>query len=86
MYMYVCHVTCMKKLHRIHRKTCPMGFSIGLRLPVLDINRNMVPAVSPMSGSPTFDTEKKKKTKKSSKANLIITPPRPTGTRSNYST
>ena len=38
MYMYVCHVTCMKKLHRIHRKTCPMGFSIGLRLPVLDIN------------------------------------------------
>ena len=33
-------VTCpvLKKLHRIHRKTCSMGFSIGLRLPVLDIN------------------------------------------------
>ena len=31
---------------------------------------NLVPAVSPMSGSPTFDTEKKKKTEKSSEANL----------------
>ena len=39
MYMYVCHVTCMKKLHRVHRKTCLMGFSIGLSLPVLDINQ-----------------------------------------------
>ena len=28
-----------RELHRIHRKTCLMGFSIGLRLPVLDINR-----------------------------------------------
>ena len=33
-------------------------------------SRNLVPAVSPMSGSPTFDTEKKKKTEKSSEANL----------------
>ena len=36
-------------------------------------SRNLVPAVSPMSGCPTFDTEKKnkkKKTEKSSEANL----------------
>ena len=42
MYMYVCHVTLYfkkKELHRIYRKTCLMGLSIGLRLPILDINR-----------------------------------------------
>ena len=41
MYKYVCHVTVYfkKELHRIHRKTCLMDLSIGLRLPVLDINR-----------------------------------------------
>ena len=40
MYKYVCHVTVYfnKELHRIHRKTCLMDLSIGLRLPVLDIN------------------------------------------------
>ena len=32
-------------------------------------SRNLVPAVSPMSGSPTFDTEK---TEKSSEANLLF--------------
>ena len=41
MYKYVCHVTVYfnKELHRIHRKTCLMDLSIGLRLPVLDINQ-----------------------------------------------
>ena len=48
MYKYVFHVTVYfkKELHRIHRKTCRMDLSIGLRLPVLDINhltRNTVP-------------------------------------------
>ena len=43
MYKYVCHVTVYfkKELHRIHRKTCLMDLSIGLRLPVLDINREV---------------------------------------------
>ena len=44
---------------------------------------NLVPAVSPMSGSPTFDTKKNNKTEKSSEANFI-TLPRPTGRQSNY--
>ena len=39
-------------------------------------SRNLVPAVSPMSGSPAFDTEKKPECGK------FITPPRPTGRRS----
>ena len=39
-----------------------------------------MPAVSPKSGSPTFDTEKKpRKTERGE----FITPPRPTGRRSN---
>ena len=45
-------------------------------------SRNLVPAVSPMSGSPTFDTEKKRKQK--IERGKFITPPRPTGRRSNY--
>ena len=36
------------------------------------------PAVSPMSGSPTFDVDKKKQ-----KRGEFKTPPRPTGRRSN---
>ena len=36
-------------------------------------------AVSPMSGSPTFDIDKKKQ-----KRGEFKTPPRPTGRRSNY--
>ena len=37
------------------------------------------PAVSPMSGSPAFDIDKKKQ-----KRGKFKTPPRPTGKRSNY--
>ena len=39
---------------------------------------NLVPAVSPMSGSPTSDTEKRK-----IERGEFITPPRPTGRRNN---
>ena len=42
-------------------------------------SRNMVPTVSSMSGSPTFDTEKK--TRKIERGEFI-TPPRPTRRRS----
>ena len=38
-------------------------------------SRNLVPAVSPMSGSPTFDTEK---TPRKTERGEFITPPRPT--------
>ena len=44
-------------------------------------SRNLVPAVSPMSGSLTFDTEKKEDRK--IERGEFITPPRPTGRRSN---
>ena len=43
---------------------------------------NLVPAVSPMNGSPTFDTVKKENRK--IERGEFITPPRPTGRRSNY--
>ena len=43
-------------------------------------SRNLMPAVSPMSGSPTFDTEKKHR---KIERGEFITPPRPTGRRSN---
>ena len=49
-------------------------------------SRNLVPAVSSMSGSPTFDTEKKKKkeNRKIERGEFITPPrPRPTGRRSN---
>ena len=45
-------------------------------------SRNLVPAVSPMSGSPTFDTEKKENRK--IERGEFITPPRPTSKRSKY--
>ena len=44
-------------------------------------SRNLVPAVAPMSGSPTFDTDKKENRK--IERGEFITPPRPTGRRSN---
>ena len=43
-------------------------------------SHNLVPAVSPMSASPTFDTEKKPRKLERGE---FITPPRPTGRRSN---
>ena len=46
-------------------------------------SRKLVPAVSPMSGSPTFDTEiKNKKENRKIERGEFITPPRPTGRRS----
>ena len=45
-------------------------------------SRNLVPAVSPMSGSPTFDTEKKENRKV--ERGEFISPSRPTARRSNY--
>ena len=53
-------------------------------MPCLDRLTRLVPAVSPMSGSPTLDTEKKKKKKKTEKlseANLQL--PHAYGRRSN---
>ena len=43
------------------------------------LNSRGKPAVSPMSGAPTFDIEKKPQ-----KRGEFKTPPRPTGRRSNY--